>query len=81
KTLFSVLLSQNEKDAIVYHCTAGKDRTGIATALVLYSLGVPKQTIWKDYEASNYYRQSDNNRMIQMITAFGVSKNVAESMI
>lgn len=81
KTLFNVLLSQNEKDAIVYHCTAGKDRTGIATALVLYSLGVPKQTIWKDYEASNYYRQSDNNRMIQMITAFGVSKNVAESMI
>ncbi len=81
KTLFNVLLSQNEKDAIVYHCTAGKDRTGIATALVLYSLGVPKQTIWNDYEASNYYRQSDNNRMIQMITAFGVSKNVAESMI
>lgn len=81
KTLFSVLLSKKEDQAVVYHCSAGKDRTGIATALILYSLGVPKQTIWKDYEASNYYRQSDNNRMIQMISSFGVAKNVAESMI
>lgn len=80
-TLFQQLLTQKENEALVYHCTAGKDRTGIATALVLYSLGVPKEIIWDDYEASNYYRLSDNNRLIQMIAAFGITKNVAESMI
>ncbi len=40
----------------VYHCTAGKDRTGIATALILSVLGVARETILDDYELSNEYR-------------------------
>ena len=38
---------------IVYHCTAGKDRTGIITALILALLGVPEDTIVADYSLSN----------------------------
>lgn len=38
------------------HCTAGKDRTGFAAALVLLSLGVPEQTVFDDYLLSNRYR-------------------------
>lgn len=38
---------------IVYHCTAGKDRTGIITALILALLGVPEDTIIADYSLSN----------------------------
>jgi protein-tyrosine phosphatase len=38
---------------IVYHCTAGKDRTGIITALILSILGVPEETIVADYSLSN----------------------------
>lgn len=34
------------------HCTAGKDRTGFASALILYALGVPEQTILSDYAMS-----------------------------
>lgn len=42
---------------VVFHCTAGKDRTGIATALLLTILGVPRETIIADFEMSNrYYR-------------------------
>lgn len=42
---------------VLYHCTAGKDRTGMATALILSALGVPRETILADYELSNrYYR-------------------------
>ena len=37
----------------VYHCNAGKDRTGIVTALVLSILGVPDETIIADYSLSN----------------------------
>jgi protein-tyrosine phosphatase len=40
----------------VFHCTAGKDRTGIAAALVLSVLGVDRQTVLHDYELSNEYR-------------------------
>ncbi|MCB1631751.1 MAG: tyrosine-protein phosphatase [Pseudomonadales bacterium] len=39
----------------VFHCTAGKDRTGVGAALFLYALGVPRETVLQDYLASNYY--------------------------
>ncbi len=54
KNFFSLL--QNEENIpLIFHCTAGKDRTGIAAALVLYALGVDEDTIMEDYLASNIY--------------------------
>lgn len=41
------------KQPLVVNCTAGKDRTGIATALVLTALGVPYQTVRQDFLLSN----------------------------
>jgi protein-tyrosine phosphatase len=38
--------------AVVFHCGAGKDRTGILAALILSSLGVPDQVIVADYHLS-----------------------------
>jgi protein-tyrosine phosphatase len=35
---------------LLVHCTAGKDRTGVATAVLLTTLGVPRQTVVEDYE-------------------------------
>lgn len=40
----------------VFHCTAGKDRTGIAAALLLSVLGVERETVLDDYELSNEFR-------------------------
>ena len=34
---------------LVFHCAAGKDRTGIAAALILIGLGVPRDTVVDDY--------------------------------
>lgn len=34
---------------LVFHCTAGKDRTGVAAALLLDLLGVPREVIVEDY--------------------------------
>jgi len=42
---------------ILYHCTAGKDRTGITTALILTILKFDKKTIYNDYLLSNNYRK------------------------
>ena len=37
----------------VFHCMAGKDRTGFAAAMILAALGVPTQTIYEDYLLTN----------------------------
>lgn len=41
------------RHAVVIHCSAGKDRTGIACALVLSALGVPEEAVIADYEMTN----------------------------
>lgn len=49
-------LLQNENNTpLLFHCSAGKDRTGMGAALILYSLGVDEQTIFQDYLLSNKY--------------------------
>ncbi len=48
---------------LLYHCTAGKDRTGWASAVLLSLLGVPRETVMQDYLASNDYL-ADKNRAI-----------------
>jgi protein-tyrosine phosphatase len=37
---------------VLWHCSAGKDRTGFAAAILLRILGVPQETIMQDYMAS-----------------------------
>lgn len=41
---------------LAYNCSAGQDRTGFATAMILSALGVPRETIIKDYLLSTGYR-------------------------
>ncbi|WHZ12128.1 MAG: Protein tyrosine phosphatase [Burkholderiaceae bacterium] len=38
---------------LVFHCTAGKDRTGFAAALILLALGVSRETVMQDYLLTN----------------------------
>lgn len=38
-----------------FNCSAGKDRTGVAAALLLAALGVPRETVIEDYLLSNRY--------------------------
>ncbi len=42
---------------LVFHCTAGKDRTGVAAALILLALGVPRDVVRQDFLLTNaHYR-------------------------
>ena len=43
---------------LLFHCTAGKDRTGMAAALILRMLDVPMETVIADYLVSNHVRGS-----------------------
>ena len=40
---------------LAFNCTAGKDRTGVAAALILTALGVPRETVLADYALTNRY--------------------------
>ena len=42
-----------EEGAFLVHCSAGKDRTGFACALILHALGVPQDTVVADYLFTN----------------------------
>lgn len=53
--LFELLLSAQAP--VVFHCTAGKDRTGWAAALILHALGVPREVIAQDYLLTNTFYQ------------------------
>lgn len=64
-TMFERILHEENLPTIV-HCTAGKDRTGFASAMVLSALGVPQKTIYEDYMATNRYR-GDYNRWIKRL--------------
>ena len=49
--IFNILLE--EENAILFHCTVGKDRTGIVSAVILKTLGVSMEDIYKDYLLTN----------------------------
>lgn len=57
RELFQTLLAA--EGPVLYHCSAGKDRTGVATGLVLTALGVPRETVLADYALSNRYYRMD----------------------
>ena len=57
RSVFQELL-RNE-GPVTFHCSAGQDRTGMATALVLSSLGVPRNVIFDDYLLSMQYRRPE----------------------
>ncbi|MDX1994938.1 MAG: tyrosine-protein phosphatase, partial [bacterium] len=52
------LLADEDNLPALYHCTAGKDRTGITTALLLLALGVPEDMVLADYTLSNHYHEN-----------------------
>jgi len=54
-TKFFELLQDANNLSVIYHCTAGKDRTGVATALILEALQVDWKDIEADYMLSNIF--------------------------
>src|SRR5260370_22283303 len=57
RALFAHLLEDHAP--LVIHCTAGKDRTGFACALILHALGVPGDLIAEDYLLTNRFYRRD----------------------
>ncbi|MBL3530908.1 tyrosine-protein phosphatase [Companilactobacillus zhachilii] len=61
KLFFDLLLHNDQPNtALLFHCAAGKDRTGIGALLILKALGVDDETITKDYLLTNLMYESDH---------------------
>jgi len=65
KLFFDVIQHKN-RTPILYHCTAGKDRTGFATAMILAALNVDFDTIMEDYMASNFFLEKKYAYMLKI---------------
>lgn len=55
---------------VVWHCSAGKDRTGFAAAIVLRTLGVPMKEILQDYMLSKEYSLAAREKELTMLRLF-----------
>jgi protein-tyrosine phosphatase len=55
---------------VLFHCTAGKDRTGFAAALILRLLGVPETAILADYMRSQTYSLAARRRELLLLRLF-----------
>ena len=54
RRMFELLLSVDD-GSFLFHCSAGKDRTGLAAALILSALDVPRDVIMEDYLLTAQY--------------------------
>ena len=55
----------------MFHCTQGKDRTGLASAYILAALGVDRETIIADFDATNAVYERDVRRLSRRVRFWG----------
>ena len=67
-------------DSVLFHCFAGKDRTGVSAALLLEILNVPKDTIYIDYMATNALRVKENDELVQLAQSNGLNAKSIEAL-
>ena len=80
KEVLSIIFDEKREGAIAWHCTAGKDRAGIVSALFLSALGVEREEIYKDYELSNATSEPKGRTYRRLIRIFMWNENMAQAV-
>jgi protein-tyrosine phosphatase len=84
-TKFGILLTalaDAERLPVVFHCHGGKDRTGIVAAIFLLALGVDRETVLDDYEATRRYRKTEHQQdSLAKMLAAGVTPEAAAAVL
>lgn len=76
RNFFKVLLELPEGGGVLWHCTDGKDRTGIAAMLLLTALGADKELIIEDYLLSNEYNSAKIQLAEESVRGMDVTEEV-----
>lgn len=79
RQFFDCLL-EHQEGAVLWHCSAGKDRTGLGAAFLLAILGADRQTIMDDYSLTNVYFQHILKKMEIQLADFGLTEAEMEDM-
>ena len=66
KDFFDMMLDL-EEGAFIWHCTSGKDRTGVTGGLMLYALGADMETIKEDYLYTNIQNRQHREKVLDMM--------------
>ena len=77
--MFERLIRPENLPALV-HCTAGKDRAGFASAMILRVLGVPRETVMEDFLLTNHYTAQATDRQLFMIKVFSLFRTDTEAL-
>lgn len=72
-------LEENEY-SVLFHCTEGKDRTGIIATLILLILGADKQTIMDDYLYTNIVNEKKAKNIYWKVRIFKMNKIKAQNL-
>lgn len=81
RTILEMIFQHDySKGAILWHCTAGKDRCGIVTALVLTALGADQDSIMADYLRSNDDCISESDEVYQRLVDMGMPIENADAV-
>lgn len=65
KRLMGLVIGLQENMPLVHHCTAGRDRTGVGSMIILMTLGVPYKTVLEDYLLSNHTLADYHNELFE----------------
>ena len=76
---FRILLDEKEATPHLFHCSAGKDRTGFAAAMLLMALEVPAESVMYDYLASNRWLDGFVRSTMTKIRLVTLSRRKAEA--
>ncbi|WP_042164532.1 tyrosine-protein phosphatase [Paenibacillus gorillae] len=61
------MVQHTDNLALLQHCTAGKDRTGVGSALILMALGVSEAVIMEDYLLTNEIMKETHNDIMHQL--------------
>ena len=77
---FLDILKENKEGAVLYHCSAGKDRVGVGTMLILLILGAKYEDILEDYLITNKSYQATIDGAIRLGRERGVSQGILDAV-
>ena len=81
RDFFRVLLETPEGSAVLWHCTSGKDRTGVAAMLLLGVLNVDEETIMEDFLLTNTFFDVEISAMRKQLGAYIQDEALLEELL
>lgn len=78
---FLDILAITENLPLVYHCAAGKDRTGMTTLFLLHALGADPDVIWQDYLETNIRTADFVEKIIKKVNESGQNGSILRPLL